>query len=681
MTERSREGAQKAVNTACADEFQYLLTHFPGAVSIYDSDLDLIAANDLHYAMTGLPRDGYGAGTPYADIVRHLATVGAYGEVDIEATVADRVAAMRNLPWMFERRQGERYIVGHAVATPNGGVICCQQDLTEQKRTEVRLRALADDLRVARDHAEAASRAKSEFLAMMSHEIRTPMNGVLGMAEILANSKLDDRQREFLNVLTDSGRALLRIIDDILDFSKIEAGKLKLDLQPFNLRDAVEDVATLLAAKAAERGVDLSVRYDPRLPEHIVGDASRIRQIFTNLVGNAVKFTHEGYVLINVDGAVENGQARLVFSVTDTGIGIPDGKLERIFEQFEQVDVSSTRRYGGTGLGLAITKRLVQTMGGEIGVRSTVGQGTTFWFRMELPTASGEVITGTSLADIAGVPALIVDDIEVNRTILREQLSCWGMKAVAAASGPAAIEIAMQALADGAPFEVGVIDYHMPDMDGVELARQLSAKLGDQAPKLIMLSSASDDINAEARQFGVTDCLFKPARGSQLRGALARALAVSRALPEAAADAGGGSEALSMRRARVLLAEDNAVNRTVVLGMLEDLPLDISIAENGAAAFSAYCDDPPDLVLMDVSMPIMDGYEAARSIRDHETKNAMPRVPIVALTAHVLTGDKERCFQAGMDDFLGKPVEAAKLRSVVAIWLEPNETPQRLIAS
>jgi signal transduction histidine kinase/DNA-binding response OmpR family regulator len=661
------------------DEFQYLLTHFPGAVSIYDSDLDLIAANQLHYEMTGLPRE-FGPGTPYGDIVRFIAESGGYGEVDIEETVTDRVEAMRHLPWKFERRQGESYIVGHAVATPNGGVICCQQDLTEQKRTEMRLRALADDLRVARDQAEAASRAKSEFLAMMSHEIRTPMNGVLGMAEILANSKLDDRQREFLNVLTDSGRALLRIIDDILDFSKIEAGKLILDPQPFNLRDSVEDVATLLAAKAAERGVDLSVRYDPRLPERLVGDASRVRQIITNLVGNAVKFTHEGYVLINVDGEIADGQARLAFSVTDTGIGIPDNKLERIFEQFEQVDVSSTRRYGGTGLGLAITKRLVQAMGGEIGVRSTMGEGTTFWFRIALPTTTAEVLTQAPPADLAGASALIVDDIEVNRTILREQLTCWGMKAVSARSGPDALTLARQALNEGAPFEVAVLDYHMPDMDGIELARRLTEDLGDKAPRLIVLSSASDDLSITARRFGVTDCLIKPARGSHLRAVLAKALSAVRAVPHTDETVAPEEALTTARKARVLLAEDNAVNRTVVLGMLEDLPLDIDIAENGAAAFSAYCDFPPDLVLMDVSMPVMDGYEAARSIREHEKKNDLPRVPIVALTAHVLAGDKERCFQAGMDDFLGKPVETAKLRSVVAIWLEPVETAERRIA-
>jgi signal transduction histidine kinase/DNA-binding response OmpR family regulator len=667
------------------DEFRYLLTHFPGAVSIYDSDLDLIAANELHYEMTGLPQD-LGPGTPYEQIVRNIALNGGYGEVDIESTVTDRVEAMRHLPWRFERKQGERYIVGHAVATPDGGVICCQQDVTEQKRTELRLRAFADDLRVARDQAEAASRAKSEFLAMMSHEIRTPMNGVLGMAEILANSNLDDRQREFLHVLTDSGRALLRIIDDILDFSKIEAGKLKLDPQPFNLRDAVEDVATLLAAKAAERGVDLTVRYDPRLPENLLGDASRVRQIITNLVGNAVKFTHEGYVLINVDGEVADGRARLAFSVTDTGIGIPDDKLARIFEQFEQVDVSSTRRYGGTGLGLAISKRLVQAMGGEIGVRSIMGEGTTFWFRIELPTASDDSVSRLAPADLSGAAVLIVDDIEVNRTILREQLTCWGMKAVTARNGPDAVTIARQALAGNAPFEIAVLDYHMPDMDGVELARRLSEELGDKAPRLIMLSSASDDLGPSARRYGMTDCLFKPARGSQLRMALAKALAAARSTPTPVAApvpgaAAPAASAAPVRKARVLLAEDNAVNRTVVLGMLEDLPLDIEIAENGAAAFAAYCANPPDIVLMDVSMPVMDGYEAARSIREHERDNQLPRAPIVALTAHVLAGDKERCFQAGMDDFLGKPVEAAKLRSVVAIWLEPADAAQRQIAS
>jgi signal transduction histidine kinase/DNA-binding response OmpR family regulator len=681
MAEGTPNPVAKTPTPVCVDEFQYLLTHFPGAVSIYDSDLDLIAANDLHYEMTGLPRDRYGPGSPYAEIVRFIAESGGYGEVDIEATILDRIEAMRHLPWKFERKQGERFIVGHAVATPNGGVICCQQDLTEQKRTEMRLRALADDLRVARDQAEAASRAKSEFLAMMSHEIRTPMNGVLGMAEILANSKLDDRQREFLNVLTDSGRALLRIIDDILDFSKIEAGKLVLDLQPFNLRDTVEDVATLLAAKAAERGVDLSVRYDPRLPERLLGDASRVRQIITNLVGNAVKFTHEGYVLINVDGDVVDGRARLAFSVTDTGIGIPADKLERIFEQFEQVDVSSTRRYGGTGLGLAISRRLVLAMDGEIGVRSTVGEGTTFWFRILLPTAAEEVETQAPPADLTGATALIVDDIEVNRTILREQLTCWGMKAVSARSGPDALALARQALADGAPFEVAVLDYHMPDMDGVELARRISDELGDKAPRLIVLSSASDDLAPTARRYGVTDCLIKPARGSHLRAVLAKALTVSRAPARDAVAPAPESSRPIPRKARVLLAEDNAVNRTVVLGMLEDLPLNIDIAENGAAAFSAYCDMPPDLVLMDVSMPVMDGYEAARSIREHERKHDLPRVPIVALTAHVLAGDKERCFQAGMDDFLGKPVETAKLRSVVAIWLEPAEVPARRIAS
>jgi signal transduction histidine kinase/CheY-like chemotaxis protein len=662
-----------------AEDFDYLLDNFPGGVSVYDANLVLIAANDQHYAITGVPRDRFGPGSSYESIVRYLAEIGGYGEnIDVEATVRERVGALRQLPWKFERKQGERYIVGHAVSTPDGSVICCQQDVTEQKTTELRLRALAEDLRAARDQAQAASRAKSEFLAMMSHEIRTPMNGVLGMAEILGNSRLDDRQREFLKVLTESGRALLGIIDDILDFSKIEAGKLKLDPQPFNLRDAVEDVATLLATKAAERGVDVSVRYDPALPECVVGDASRVRQIVTNLVGNAVKFTHEGYVLINVDGEVSDGRVRLVFSVTDTGIGIPADKLARIFEQFEQADVSSTRRYGGTGLGLAIAKRLVQAMGGEIGVRSTPGQGTTFWFRLDAAVASDVAAASPESMDLAGAAALIVDDIEVNRTILREQLASWGMAAVAARSGPDALSLATRALEAGRPFEVAVLDYHMPDMNGMDLARRLTEDLGEKAPRLIMLSSAGEDLSTTARRYGVTECLFKPARGSYLRAVLAKALAAARAVP-AAGGFGYAAEPQrqSARRARLLLAEDNAVNRTVVIGMLEDLPIDIDIAEDGKAAVSAYRAQRPDIVLMDLAMPVMDGCEAARAIRDHERAQSLSRAPIIALTAHVLAGDRQRCMQSGMDEVLTKPLDSTKLRNAVAIWLEPAATPNQ----
>ncbi|MEO1251596.1 MAG: response regulator [Pseudomonadota bacterium] len=540
-------------------------------------------------------------------------------------------------------------------------------------------RELIAELSAARIAAERASEAKSMFLANMSHEIRTPMNGVLGMTELLASTRLNSRQRIFADTIHKSGAALLTIINDILDFSKIEAGKLELELSPFDLRASVEDVAALFASRAQEKKIELIVRFQPDLPSQLIGDGGRIRQVVANLVGNAIKFTSAGHILINVSGKPGADEAAIRVEVQDTGVGISGDKLEHIFDAFQQADTTTTRQFGGTGLGLSISSRLIETMGGKIGVHSEVGLGSTFWFEVMLPTRERDADDAPRTFDPANRRVLVVDDIDVNRQILLEQLDSWGFSVVSAASGAEALAMLRGAQSRGDPFELAVIDYHMPGMDGEELARRVKTDPDIADTHLVALTSVDRGGDAgRFRQIGVAAYLVKPARAALLFETLANILRGEggqdlsfEADGEAAVEALGEASPAQAVRRRILLAEDNEVNQLVIRHMLDPNAYELLVSGNGREAVDQFKDnvDDIDLVLMDVSMPEMDGYEATNQIRSFESETGRKPTPIVCLTAHVMASDVEMAHKAGMDDYLSKPVSKDKLDRVLARWL------------
>jgi two-component system, sensor histidine kinase and response regulator len=638
-----------------------LMDSIPDAVYFKDRESRFIRISRAMADKFGLPGPEAAIGKTDADIFSsEHAEQALHDEQKIMRTGVPLVAkieketwADRDDTWVSSTKMPLRDKHGEIL-----GTFGISRDVTEQKRAE-------DELQIAKEAAEAASRAKSEFLANMSHEIRTPMNGVIGMTELLLNSNLTHEQREYQIIVKNSANALLSLLNDILDFSKIEAGKLELEQIPFHLRDTLGETLHTLANRAAEKGLELAMHIPPNIPDHLRGDPGRLRQIVVNLVGNAIKFTDKGEIVVRV--SVESADAtvaRLQFAVCDTGIGIPLDKQSKVFEAFSQADASTTRKFGGTGLGLAIVSQLVALMGGRIWLESEPGRGSTFQFTADFPLAEAAAAPPAELETLRGLPVLVVDDNQTNRIICEEMLANWRMRPTAVSSGAAALEELRRAADAGQPFRLILLDVMMPELDGYEVARRVRDDPKIKDVTIVVLSSMGrPEYGAAAADLRLARILTKPITQSELFNAISNSLGPVRA-DSTPTDTIAGSRSADFTPRRILLAEDGLVNQKVAVSLLTKRGHNVTVVSDGRAAVEAVAQHAFDLVLMDVQMPIMDGFAATVAIRKWEQETGR-RIAIIAMTAHATKDDRQRCLDSGMDGYIAKPFRPQELFSAV----------------
>ena len=651
---------------------------------LYDAEDRLVLFNSVFREKFYPPEEKLEPGMTFEDVLKAVFRAGllSTGDVSEEEWMANRLAAHRNpgKPLAVHHTTG-RWLWISEHKTRDGGTVSAYTDITELQEHRSRLEELVAArtaeleqrtgelrrshaaLKAARDAALQASVAKSQFLANMSHEIRTPLNGVIGMAELLCGTGLTAQQREYAGIIMRSGDTLLSLINDILDFSKIEAGRLELESIPFRLRDLLGDTLQALAVRAAEKGLELAHHIPPEVPDRLIGDPTRLHQIIVNLVGNAIKFTDAGEVVVDTRLArLSEKSVTVEFEVRDTGIGIPEEQQEKIFEAFGQADTTTTRQYGGTGLGLAISAQLARKMGGEMTLDSAPGKGSSFSFAVQMGLASEDDLPRAAVPkELHGMPVLVADDNATNRTILAEVLESWGMTVVLETGAASALDRLDAMVASGTQPRLALLDLMMPEMDGLDLAAEIRKRPAMDAMRILIMSSAGySGGEARLRELNIHRMLVKPVKQSDLLNAVLASIgtAVRKAAPDPVPAAAGVSPL------KILLAEDGLVNQKVAIDLLTRRGHSVDLAENGQEAVEAAARNTYDLVLMDMHMPVMDGVAAAKAIRARE-KPEGGHLPIIACTASVTPADRERCAKAGMDDFVGKPFRADVLLNAV----------------
>ena len=622
------------------------------------------------------------------DLIRSLKEVQKTGE------------ATQSTDWAIVSNDGTKKhieasisLIRNSEGRPSGfrGIL---RDVTEKKE-------LQDELIEKREMAEAANMAKSEFLANMSHEIRTPLNGIIGMTELVDETAFDDNHQDIFNTIMSEAEALLGVISGVLDFSKIEAGKVELEHIPFDLQYMVEDVTHNIAHRAKKSGIECACFLSPDLPSKLLGDPGRVRQVLNNLVGNALKFTKQGEILIKVEKVEDTEKkVKILFIVKDTGIGIPEDKLERVFDSFTQADGSHTRQYGGTGLGLSISRQLIELMGGEIDVESQIGKGTTFWFTAVFGKSLGQSMPRREGSiDLEDLRVLIVDDNETNRNIFVNYLKSWGSRPVEAASSKEALAILNASISLDEPFNLIISDFQMPEENGFDLAKKVKAiDYLKSVPFVILTSVGMRGDGKICKDIGIEGYLTKPIRKRELKQGIRLVLALPKTSEPGAEPPLVTRHTIAeqfRKKYEILLAEDYPTNQKVALRHLQTAGYQVDLAENGQQAVEAYQSKPYDLILMDVQMPQMDGYEATRQIRNLEREsskkdknaNKGKRIPIIALTAHAVKGDKDKCIQAGMDDYIAKPIKREELLDRVGKWFlagndyDPTDDGEKIAAN